>query len=641
MRAGAAAAAPRGRRLPCRTARAARAGAIASARIDEEEDEDEQRADARLAPGHDPPRRAAQGGRRRSRAQRERPARRLWRQRQQQRRRRREHRDRGTGAREAAHGRRSAHRVDRRRGEGHDRRPPADDRPGHHAAVEPVRVAGRPHAGFRRAPDARGRVDRARRQQARRVDRAPQGRRRVPQRQDRRRRRRDLLAEADHRPEGPEGRQLVDQLHRPRQPEEDRRADRAHPAQAHERGLRGRSRPVLQRDRPHGLRPQEAGRHGAVQVPVVLTRPAQRLRQEPELLADRAAVRRPADDHRLPRRHGAHERPARRAGRGDQQPARGPARQHPGQPEPEGAELADRRVAAVHDAHRRRAVRRRQGPPGDAAHRRPRADGPAGPQRPGLGRQRPVRPLRPDVRERPAAAQAGPRAGQVAAQAGRQGGPLGRARHLAGVQRHRRGGAGVRRAGQGRRREREGPQGRHGHVLRRQLPQVAVRPGLLGLPRLPRPGRPGRPAQLAVQRDPLGQGQVRVADQPGARHGRRGQAQGDPARGPADAVRAGRLHHPVLLEHHRRVQREDRRLRPGEVGLPVRELLAEERRLRRRAPDRPARRPPARQAAAPARAAEVPNESTPSRPRLATSLPTIRRWISEVPSQIRSTRRSR
>ncbi len=43
-----------------------------------------------------------------------------------------------------------------------------------------------------------------------------------------------------------------------------------------------------------------------------------------------------------------------------------------------------------------------------------------------------------------------------------------------------------------------------GHVLRPQLPQVAVRPGLLGHPRVPAAGGPGQPAQLAVQRDPLG-----------------------------------------------------------------------------------------------------------------------------------------
>ena len=36
-----------------------------------------------------------------------------------------------------------------------------------------------------------------------------------------------------------------------------------------------------------------------------------------------------------------------------------------------------------------------------------------------------------------------------------------------------------------------------------------------------------------------------------------------------------------------------------------------------------------------------PNASTPSSPRLPTSLPMISRWISDVPSQIRSTRMSR
>ena len=53
--------------------------------------------------------------------------------------------------------------------------------------------------------------------------------------------------------------------------------------------------------------------------------------------------------------------------------------------------------------------------------------------------------------------------------------------------------------------------------------------------------------------------EVHRPDPAGAGRGRRGQAQGDPRRGPDDAVRAGRLHHPVLLEHHRRVQRQARR----------------------------------------------------------------------------------
>ena len=164
------------------------------------------------------------------------------------------------------------------------------------------------------------------------------------------------------------------------------------------------------------------------------SRPAsERVRQEPELLAERQALRRPAGHHRLHRRHGARQRAARRSGRGDQQPAGRPGRRDPQQPEHAGAELADRRVAAVHDAHRRGAVRRRQGAAGDAAAGRPQADGPAGAERLRQRGERPLRPLRPDVRERPAAAQPGPRAGQVAAEVRRQGGPDRRARDLAGV----------------------------------------------------------------------------------------------------------------------------------------------------------------------------------------------------------------
>ena len=136
-------------------------------------------------------------------------------------------------------------------------------------------------------------------------------------------------------PKDPKVGNCVDQLHRPRQPQEDRRADRPHPAEAHERGVPGRPRPVLQRDRPDRLRPEEAGRHRAVQVPVVLARPAQRVRRRTRTTG--RAGKPYADqliDHRLPRRHGAHERAARRAGRGDQQPAGGAGRERPGQPEP-------------------------------------------------------------------------------------------------------------------------------------------------------------------------------------------------------------------------------------------------------------------------------------------------------------------
>src|SRR6476619_1905613 len=86
MRAGTAAAAPWERRTQCLKSRTANAVAFASARTHHEEDEHEQRATAWLARGHDPPGRAAQGGRWRSGAERERVARGLREQRQQRRR---------------------------------------------------------------------------------------------------------------------------------------------------------------------------------------------------------------------------------------------------------------------------------------------------------------------------------------------------------------------------------------------------------------------------------------------------------------------------------------------------------------------------------------------------------------------------
>src|SRR6478609_5003268 len=86
MRAGAAAAAPWERRTQCLKSPTANAVAFASARTHHEEDEHEQRATAWLARGHDPPGRAAQGGRWRSGAERERVARGLREQRHQRRR---------------------------------------------------------------------------------------------------------------------------------------------------------------------------------------------------------------------------------------------------------------------------------------------------------------------------------------------------------------------------------------------------------------------------------------------------------------------------------------------------------------------------------------------------------------------------
>ena len=85
----------------------------------------------------------------------------------------------------------------------------------------------------------------------------------------------------------------------------------------------------------------------------------------------------------------------------------GPGRLHPRRPE--------RRVGAVHDAGRPEAVLRRAGAPGAAPDLRPQADDRVGAQRLRHARQRPLRALRPGVRQGPAAARAGHRPGEVAA----------------------------------------------------------------------------------------------------------------------------------------------------------------------------------------------------------------------------------
>ena len=204
-----------------------------------------------------------------------------------------------------------------------------------------------------------------------------------------------------------------------------------------------------------------------------------------------------------------------------------------------------------------------QGAPGDPADRRPQADGPAGAERLRQRRERPLRALRPGLREATcrSASRTSSRPSRCSSRPARRTSPSSSSPppvfqgivEAAQVFAEQAKGAGV---------NGQGAQGRHRHVLRRQLPQVAVRPGLLGVARLPRAGGAGRPAQLAVQRDPLGQGpsSSRLINQ---------------ARGEVDDAKrkdilhqaqqmqydAGRLHHPVLLEHHRRVQLEGERLR--------------------------------------------------------------------------------
>ncbi len=298
------------------------------------------------------------------------------------------------------------------------------------------------------------------------VARDPPPGRRVPQRQDGRARGRDLLAEADPRSQGPEDRRLVDRLHRHQGPQAGRLQAGPDPAEERQRRVRRRARPVLQRDRPGRLRPEEAGRHRRVHVRVVHARPAERVQALPQLLAAAQAVRRRADDHRLHRRHRARQRAARRPGAGDRQPPDRADRRGGGLRRLQGADLADRPVAAVHDARRRAAVQRCAGPAGDATDRRSSADGAAGAVGPGPRRQRHVRAARPGLQPRAAPAPPGHRAGQVAAQAGRPRGAERPAHHLAGVQRRRPGGGGVRPAGDPRRRQGQAQPGQHERLLR-------------------------------------------------------------------------------------------------------------------------------------------------------------------------------
>ena len=75
----------------------------------------------------------------------------------------------------------------------------------------------------------------------------------------------------------------------------------------------------------------------------------------PELL-ERSCARRPGDDHRLRRRHRESQRPARQSGRCRHEPPSSAALPGAGDLGAEGADLAVRGVAAVHDAGRPAAV---------------------------------------------------------------------------------------------------------------------------------------------------------------------------------------------------------------------------------------------------------------------------------------------
>ena len=299
----------------------------------------------------------------------------------------------GNGGQEA--GRRPEGGPHRRLGLGHAR--PAQ---GAHLSRHGPRAVALPAAAAAEHPGAvrvrAGRGDQPARVDVAVGDPAP-ARHHLPRRQAAHRRRRHLHAQADHHREA--DRRDAARADRREGPEE---ARQAHRPGADDQPLRQLPRPagllVLPVHRAGRLQPGQAERHRAVQVPELHAGPAQRLRQEPQLLEVGPAVRRLGDDHRFQRQHLAAERPDHR---------RHPRRGRPRGPADRGAEVgrrgADRHVAhrrdhAVHDAGRPGAVQRRQRPAGDAA-----AGGPPAADRLRAGRVRDRRlrrllPLRPQLR---------------------------------------------------------------------------------------------------------------------------------------------------------------------------------------------------------------------------------------------------
>ena len=109
---------------------------------------------------------------------------------------------------------------------------------------------------------------------------------------------------------------------------------------------------------------------------------------------DTPPVRRHPHHDRVRRRHGAHQRAEQRPDPGHVPAAEEPGQGDRGHGRARAPQRRDRRVASVHHAHRRQAVRRRARASGVPAHRRPPADDRPGLQRPGRPGQRHVRPVR-------------------------------------------------------------------------------------------------------------------------------------------------------------------------------------------------------------------------------------------------------
>ena len=427
-----------------------------------------------------------------------------------------------------------------------------DGRPRHHARLEPLRVAGGPHARLHRARDAARRVDRA---GARRRTSGRSGSRTgitfhngKPVTAD------DvhLLAPAHHRPEGPEGRRGLDRLRRREGAQEARRPHGAHPAQVRRTsGFPDDIGQYFNAIVPTDYDPQEPGRHRPVQVRE-LHRPASRAcsTKYPDYwetgkpyVDELVIIDFPDDTARVNALLGgqvdAIDEPA---GGADREVKSNPDLQGARRPRPARWQPFTMRVdqAPFDDVRVRQAFRlivdREQMIAAGAAAAQGRIANDL------------YSPLRPGLRERPAAARAGPRAGQVAAQAGRAGGPARRARHRRRCSRA---------SSRPRRCFAEQAKGAGVDVKVRKVdPGTFYGDNYLKWPFAQdfwatraylEPGRAGRPAGLAVQRDALEGPEVRRADRAGPRaSSTRPSASDILHEAQTIAVRAGRLHHPVL-----------------------------------------------------------------------------------------------
>ena len=223
--------------------------------------------------------------------------------------------------RDAQAGRELPARGHRRRLQGHHGRPehhhqarpgPAGDRLRDAAALQRELPAHQQRPGRERDPGQPEAVH----------DQAAPGHR-VPERQDDDGRRRHLLVPA-HRDPGERPHRVRRHGHDGHQEHEE--AGQVHgAAPAEDPGLDGPADPgqLYVHDRAGRVQgvPGPADRHRRLQAQVVHARPAERPRAQPELLAQRPAVLRHGDDHRLQRLDRAGERAARRPDRRDDRPA--------------------------------------------------------------------------------------------------------------------------------------------------------------------------------------------------------------------------------------------------------------------------------------------------------------------------------